>query len=188
MTKRNIVLTGFMGTGKSTVGKRAAGALGYDFVDTDQLIEERAGRTVAEIFRDEGEAAFRAMESAVAEELSLREGLVIATGGRLMLDPGNAALLEATGLVFCLTASAEEIFARVSADGPELRPLLAVDNPMDRIRALLAERKEGYGRFPQLSTTGKTPDQLADAIVRRLRADAGAGEAGDEMERKGRGA
>ena len=168
MVRPNVVLTGFMGTGKSTVGKLAARALGYAFVDTDHLIEERAGRTIPEIFREEGEAAFREMEHAVAVELSEREGLVIATGGRLMLDPANAAALEGSGRVFCLTAAPEEILRRVSADGPAMRPLLAVADPMERILSLLEERREGYGRFPQLSTTGKSPEELVRELIRRF--------------------
>ena len=84
MSKPNIILTGFMATGKTTVGKRLAEQLDYDFVDTDELIVERSGQTVAEIFRQKGEAAFRRMESEISQELGGKEGLVVSTGGRLM--------------------------------------------------------------------------------------------------------
>ena len=109
MDRPNIVLTGFMGTGKTTVGKKIAQQLAYDFVDTDELIQERAGKTVPEIFQEMGEVAFREMEAAVARELAGRQGIVISTGGRLMLDPDNAAALSSTGRVFCLVATPEDI-------------------------------------------------------------------------------
>lgn len=119
----NIILTGFMGTGKSTVGRILAGALDYNFEDSDQIIEARAGMTIPEIFQQKGEEAFRRMESEVAMELALRQGQVIATGGRLMLDGANAATLGGSGMVFCLKATPEEILSRVAADDND-RPLL----------------------------------------------------------------
>ena len=103
MPKTNVVLTGFMGTGKTTIGRLVAEKLNYEFIDTDQLIEEQIGCTIAEFFRVKGEAAFRKLEAELAQELSHREGLVISTGGRMMLDPVNAAALniEWTGLLSC---------------------------------------------------------------------------------------
>jgi len=160
----NIVLTGFMGTGKSTVGRRLAARLGWRFVDTDALIEERAGKSVAAIFKDQGEAAFRQMETALAKELAGEKNLVIATGGKFMLAAENARALAAS-CVFCLTAAPEEILARVMADGPALRPLLAGDDPEGKIRRLLAEREAGYACFPAIDTSGKTPDAIASEII-----------------------
>ena len=148
MDKPNIVLTGFMGTGKTTVGKMLARQLDYDFIDTDEFIEERAGKSVPEIFQEMGEVAFREMESAVARELADRQGVVISTGGRLMLDPGNAAALSRTGRVFCLVATPEEIMDRVTKDTSHERPLLAVPDPMQRIVELMQQRREDYGQFP----------------------------------------
>ncbi|NCF64715.1 MAG: 3-dehydroquinate synthase [Chloroflexi bacterium] len=163
MNNINITLTGFMGTGKSTVGRLLADELNYEFVDTDALIEQHEGRTIAAIFREEGESAFRHLEAVAAKELATRSGLVISTGGRLMLDPLNASTLGATGPVFCLTAEPQEIVARL-ADDAGRRPLLDVPNPIYRVRDLLQQRALEYGRFPQISSSGRTPQQLVEEI------------------------
>lgn len=159
----NLVLTGFMGTGKTSVGQILAQRLGLTFVDTDALIEARDGRTVAGIFAQDGEAAFRQWETAVARELAAQTGLVIATGGRLMLNPENAAALEANGHVFCLTATATEILRRLAGD--RSRPLLQVPDPAAQIRQLLHQRQAGYGRYPQIATDGKPPTAIAEEIM-----------------------
>ena len=112
---RNIVLTGFMGTGKTTVGRLLAQQLGYEFVDTDRVIEERHGK-IADLFRSVGEEGFRRIERDLATELADRERLVISTGGRMMLDPHNVASLSRNGRVFCLVATPDEIFDRVVND------------------------------------------------------------------------
>lgn len=164
MEKANVVLTGFMGTGKSTVGRLLAARLGFDFVDTDELIVARDGRAIATIFREAGQAAFRQWEAVVAQELAERTGLVIATGGRLMLDKVNAAVLGQNGHVFCLTAVPDTILTRLVDDGGT-RPLLDVTNPAQMIMNLLAERREGYGRFPQIDTNAKTPEQIIEEII-----------------------
>jgi shikimate kinase len=164
----NIILTGFMGTGKSSVGRLLAERLGYTFVDTDDVIAHRCGRAVHEIFRREGEEAFRAREAALARELAAGKRQVIATGGRLMLDADNAAVLSRHGRVFCLWASAEEIMARVAADTAAVRPLLAGPDPESRIRALYAERREGYARFTPIMTSGQTVSEVVQAVCERL--------------------
>jgi 3-dehydroquinate synthase len=171
MEKCNIVLTGFMGTGKTTVGKLLARQLDYDFVDTDVLIQERAGKSIPEIFAQMGEDAFRQMEADLARELAGRQGVVISTGGRMMLDPANAAALTRTGRVFCLVATPEEILERVSRDGDHERPLLAVADPMQRIVDLMQERQEDYGRFPQMQTSRKSPDVVSKNLIGLLRAN-----------------
>ena len=94
--RRNVVLTGFMGTGKTTVGRLLADELGYEFVDTDELIEQRHG-SIADLFATRGEEAFRELERDVAAELARRSGLVVSTGGRMMLDPANVRALSASG-------------------------------------------------------------------------------------------
>ncbi len=165
MSEVNIILTGFMGTGKSTVGKLVAGRLGYDFVDTDALIRKRWGRSIPEIFREQGEAAFRRMEADVARELADMHRLVVATGGRMMLDPDNAAALGRNGRIFCLKATPAEIAARVAGDSGAARPLLQDGNPAARIAALLRERAEGYARFPQIPTSGRTPEEVAACLL-----------------------
>jgi shikimate kinase len=164
MEKRNVILTGFMGTGKSTVGRLLAAQLGCTFVDTDDLIVARDGRSIAAIFREDGETAFRCWEARITEELAGQSGLVIATGGRLMLDDRNAAALAENGRVFCLTAVPETIVARLLEDGGK-RPLLAVPHPAREIERLLEERQGGYGRFRQIDTDNKTPDQIAAEIL-----------------------
>lgn len=165
MNRPNIILTGFMGSGKTTVGKLLAKQLGYRFVDTDALIEERCGMAVQELFRTEGEKAFRAMEMTVARELAAKQGMIISTGGGLMLNPGNAEALEKSGKVFCLVASPKETLRRVSVDTGAKRPLLETTNPLDRIVTLLEERQAGYGQFCQIVTTGKSPMEVMASVL-----------------------
>ncbi len=169
----NVVLTGFMGTGKSTVGRILADLLGYEFVDTDTVIEERHG-PIPDIFAAHGEAVFREYEQAVAQELAERKGLVIGTGGGLMLQPSSAAALDATGSVFCLVASVDTILERVmgqqeqqqpDANAPPQRPLLAGTNPRQRIADLLSDRQAQYDRFPHVDTEGRTPEDVAAEIA-----------------------
>jgi shikimate kinase len=164
-SRKNIILTGFMGTGKTTVGKLLAKQLGYEFMDTDELIEARQGRTIPQIFRESGEVAFRQMEADLAQELAGREGLVIATGGRLMLDPVNAAALSRQGWVFCLVANVEEILRRLTKDKQQHRPLLAGADPGERIVALLRQREEAYRRFPQVMTDDKRPLEVVQELM-----------------------
>jgi shikimate kinase len=161
----NLVLTGFMATGKSTVGQELARKLGMELVDTDLLIESRHG-PISAIFEEHGEAEFRALERQVAQELGSRSGLVIATGGRMLLDPDSYTALSESGRVFCLVASAETIYQRVSVDrsGTD-RPLLQVDDPRARIIELMTERQHDYSRFQQVSTDDMDPAEIADEII-----------------------
>jgi shikimate kinase / 3-dehydroquinate synthase len=167
MQFRNIILTGFMGTGKSTVGRLLAERLQRPFLDTDDEIIRRTGQTIADIFDNQGQAYFRGLEGELAYELSQREGMVIATGGRLMLDPANALDLEQNGLVFCLTAAPAEILARL-ADDPVKRPLLDVADPEAAIARLLQQRAEAYGRYPAIPTSGLTATAVAEQIIAQL--------------------
>jgi shikimate kinase len=163
---RSIVLTGFMATGKTTVGRILAERLGFEFVDTDALIEQQHG-PIPRIFAEQGERVFRRIEREVAAGLAGRRRLVIATGGRLMLDPRNVATLGQSTRVFCLQASPEAIVARLRADATavEDRPMLAGDDPEQRVRLLLAERSTGYRRFPQIATEGRPPAEIADELA-----------------------
>lgn len=167
MGRPNIILTGFMGCGKTTVGKLLARHLHYLFVDTDQLIEERVGISVQQIFQTRGETAFRRLEREIAGELGASEGMVIATGGGLMLNPANVRALEATGVVFCLAARPEEILQRVSR-GQGVRPLLDSPDPLARIVELIRERKAAYSRFIQVDTSAKSPREVMQDILSRL--------------------
>ncbi len=161
---RNIVLTGFMGTGKSHVGRLLAGRLGWEFVDTDAWIEAQTGRRVAAIFHDDGEVAFRAWEAMAAVHFGRGERQVIATGGRLLLDPANALDLAAGGLVLCLTATPETILARVRQEAGR-RPLLEGGDPVGQIRRLLRDRADAYAQFPAVETDGHSPSEIAETIV-----------------------
>ena len=165
MNKDNIVLSGFMGTGKTTVGMLLALKLNYTFVDTDQEIEAQQGRSIAEIFAEEGEEFFRKLETETAIKLSAGKKQVIATGGKLMLNPVNSKSLNKTSHIFCLTASVEEIIKRVSADSGAVRPLLVGDSPEKTVRSLLEERQEGYAQFRQIDTTGLSPQEIVEQIV-----------------------
>ena len=161
---KNIVLTGFMGTGKTSAGRAVAERLGYEFVDMDSVIEARAGKPIARIFAEEGEPAFRRMEAALCEELSAREGLVIATGGGALLNPDNRARMTAGGAVICLTCGVDEILRRV--DGNTDRPLLAVADRRAQIERLLETRREAYAAIPwQINTTALTIEQVADQVI-----------------------
>lgn len=163
--KQNIIFTGFMGTGKTTVGKLLAEKLGREFIDTDDLIAERHGLTIQEIFAQLGEPAFRKMEADIATELGQREGLVISTGGRLMLDPANVAALSVNGRVFCLVATPQEILSRIEGDTDHPRPLLDVPNPGEQIVELLQERKKGYQRFLKMTTDEKHPHDITEDLL-----------------------
>jgi len=170
----NIVLTGFMGTGKSTVGQTLARKLGYEFVDTDSIIVERHG-TIAQIFEKGGEGAFRQLERDTAVELAGRTGCVIATGGRFMLDHHNATVLTPTSDVFALVAEPEEIARRVLSDGIASRPLLAnAPDPIARIKEMVEERRAGYAAFATVSTDGRSVEDIVAEILSRRRKNVGA--------------
>jgi len=161
----NLILTGFMGTGKTTVGRLVAQKLGREFIDTDLVIEERHG-PIHEIFEHQGEPAFRDIERALARELGRRSGLVIATGGRMLLDPENVEELSKNGRIFCLVATPEEIYDRFTRDPCRVsRPLLDVEDPKQRIVELLDERAADYARFSQLATDHIEPDVIAQELA-----------------------
>lgn len=163
MKKKNVILTGFMGTGKSTVGRILAKLLNYKFADTDTIIEERENRSISAIFREEGQAYFRRLESETAHALAQVQGHVISTGGRLMLDEDNAAALEQTGAVFCLTAPSDVLYKRLKRDIGK-RPLLDHPQPQLKIQEILTERAKAYGRFAQIQTGSRPPKEVAQEI------------------------
>lgn len=165
--RRNVVLTGFMATGKTTVGRLLAERLGYDFVDTDTLVEQRHGPIPA-IFAERGEGEFRRLEREVAVEVAARTGQVVSTGGRMLVDDTNAATLSATGDVVCLTAEVGTIVDRLRATGADSRPMLAGHDLPSRVGHLLAERQAAYARFRQVPTDRRSPAEIVDGIVRLL--------------------
>jgi shikimate kinase len=160
-----IVLTGFMGTGKSEVGRRLATRLGCAFVDTDQLVERRAGKSVAAIFADDGEPAFRALERDAVVTASARRDAVIAVGGGAVLDATNLARLREAGVVVCLTASPETILRRVG--DASHRPLLAGGDPRAEIERLLSARKPSYEAAADL--TVDTDYRAVHDVVEEIR-------------------
>lgn len=169
----NLVLAGFMGTGKSSVGRLAAAALGLPFLDLDDAIALRAGRSVAAIFEAEGEAGFRARERAAVHDASRLSGTVIATGGGAPLDPGSFTPLTQSGVVVVLSAGPAELARRLG--GGAGRPLLQGD-PAARIAALLGERAPVYARLgPAIETGSRTAEDVAREVVGRYRASVAGG-------------
>lgn len=147
----NLALIGFMGTGKSCVGRVAADVLHFTFLDTDRVIEARAGKRISDIFAQDGEPAFRQWERQVVQELTLRQKTVIATGGGLPADESNLASLKTHALVVCLWASPETIWEHVR--GHNHRPLLQEADPLAKIRQLLAAREPCYRQADVLVNT-----------------------------------
>jgi shikimate kinase len=171
--QRNIVLMGFMGTGKTTVGWKLAATLGLEFVDMDHIIEERAGKPISRIFSEDGEPRFREMERALSVELSARHGLVVGCGGGVVINADNVRDFSRTGLVVCLTASAQVIFERTAAASH--RPLLEQQDRFQRIVDLLEKRRTLYAAIPhQIDTGALTAQQVVDAIVPLYRNQDGA--------------
>ena len=160
----NLILTGFMGTGKSTVGREVARRLGRAFIDMDHLIEQRAGRSIARIFAEEGEGTFRAMEAQLCRELSQARGLVIATGGGTLVDPENRRIMMQNAMVVCLEADVETILARVGRRDD--RPLLRGADRRAKIKRLMAQRREAYAAIPwHVQTSGRTQKEIVDEIL-----------------------
>ena len=149
----NLALIGFMGTGKSSVGRLLAAQLQFEFVDTDQLIEERTGRTVTQIFTEEGEQVFRDLERQLVAEMAGWRRKVIATGGGLAANETNLASLKRHALVVCLWATPEAIWDRVRSQTH--RPLLQEPDPAGKIRALLEERTPIYRQADVLVNTAQ---------------------------------
>ncbi len=169
---KNIVLIGFMGSGKSTVGRVLHQRLGYPLMDMDSVIERRAGKPITDIFAAEGEAAFRDMESALLEELTVSppgERRIISTGGGVVVREGNRGLLRKLGYVVWLHAPMGVILERTGKNRD--RPLLHSDDPAAKVRALMAERKPWYEETAHLKvdTTGLDCDELATGILESAR-------------------
>ncbi len=163
----NLALIGFMGAGKSVVGRLTADLLHFTFLDTDHVIEARAGKAISDIFAQDGEAAFRQLERRIVEELTRRERTVIATGGGLPADPDNLASLKAHALVVCLWASPESIYERVR--GHDHRPLLNEPDPLARIRELLAAREPHYRQADVLvNTEMRSVREVAQHVIHQF--------------------
>ena len=177
---RNIILVGFMGSGKSVVGGALSRLTGRPLVDADEELVRRAGRTISQIFQEDGEAAFRELERSVIGELCSQSGTIIAAGGGSFVDPGNQEVMLASGWVVCLSARPETILQRTAqsqgsnnAAGGKVpvRPLLAGDDPLTEIKALLAQRAKAYALAHfAVATDSLTPEQVAENVLELCRA------------------
>jgi len=168
MKKTNIVLVGFMGAGKSVASEILATQLGLEHVSTDAVIVEREGRSINQIFEQDGEEYFRNIETLIVRELSQRQRLVIDCGGGVVLRPENVAALKRQGLMIYLKTSPDVIYDRIKHETH--RPLLKVEDPLDKIQGLLAARASFYAQADQeILTDGKTADEVAQEIVGLLK-------------------
>lgn len=163
--QRNIILIGFMGTGKSTIGRKLSRTFGYPLIDTDQMIVEQEECPIAEIFADRGEKAFRDLETRVLRSLSRHSGHIIATGGGIIGRPENRRLLRHLGYVVWLVASPDEILARTARNTN--RPLLNNDHPEETVRNLLEIRTPLYRATAHLAieTDQLSFDEVATGII-----------------------
>ena len=166
--KGNIYLTGFMGTGKSVVGKSLAKRMGRPFVDLDLLIEKKTGLTVAEVFSRRGEPHFRRLEHRELSAVSKRTNAVVSLGGGALLDGRNRELVNMTGVVIRLTCSRRELVRRLRPTRAQ-RPLLAGGSLDTKVARLISARRHAYGGAKlTVSTTNLTNTQAAAVIARRL--------------------
>jgi shikimate kinase len=166
--KGNIILCGFMATGKSSVGRLLAERAHYQYLDMDDLIENEAGMTIPQIFSSRGEAAFRALESRMVERIATRTGCVVATGGGAIVNPQNLKNLKSCGVVISLTADIQTILRRVGEG--DTRPMLQVENRLERIRQLMEQREPFYAQADIiLDTSALNIDQVVDRLVEQLR-------------------
>ncbi|MEN9404151.1 MAG: Shikimate kinase [Verrucomicrobiota bacterium] len=168
----NLYLVGFMGTGKSTVGRQVARQLGFEFLDSDHEIERAQGKPVSQIFAEQGEPSFRAMERAFIEEGHPRQRCVVSCGGGLVVPPGMLELLRSRGVIICLHAPIETILQRTMQ--ATHRPLLEVENREQRLRELFAQRESLYRRTGTMVLTDKRPlREIVAHVLRVYRLEAG---------------
>ena len=166
--KPNIVLVGFMGTGKTSIGRRISSQLRMRYVDTDDIVERDNRRRISDIFAEDGESAFRELESEAVRKVSKLHNHVISTGGGVVLKEANMTELKRNGIIFCLTATAAEIYERVGHQTH--RPLLQDPDPLAKIQSMLAERRPYYAEADHMiSTTGRSFSEVITHIRRMFR-------------------
>ena len=165
---KNIILTGFMGVGKTSVGTRLAADLGYTFVDTDNLIEADQKTTISEIFSNFGEPYFRDVEARIIRQVLEGEGQVVSTGGGAVIRDENREAFKHAGLVVCLTAQPEVILERIKQETH--RPLLQTPDPMAKIKELLGNREKFYNQADLIiDTSNKSVDDSVREIKEKVR-------------------
>ena len=168
----NIVLIGFMGTGKTSIGRRISSQLRMRYVDTDEIVERDNRRRISDIFAADGEPVFRELESEAVRKVSKLHNHVISTGGGVVLKEANMTELKRNGIIFCLTATAEEIYKRVGHQTH--RPLLQDPDPLTKIQSMLAERQSYYAEADHMiSTTGRAFGEIITHIKRMFRKNTG---------------
>lgn len=164
---KNIVLTGFMGAGKTEVGRELSGILGWRLIDIDDEIVKAKKMSVSDIFTQLGEPVFRDIETEMIKTVSAGKNIIISTGGGAVLRQENMDILRGNGTIICLTATPETILKRTSSN--DKRPLLKVDDPLGKIKELLDYRKPFYEKADiMIDTDGKTPRQIAEEILGRI--------------------
>lgn len=163
----NLYLIGMMGSGKTTVGKLLATKLGYRFIDTDEVITQVAGQSINQIFAEQGEEAFRTLESQVLSGLCAYQRLVVATGGGIILKPMNWSYLH-HGLIVWLDVSPEDLYQRLKED--TTRPLLQHDNPLGRLQEITQQRQSLYAEadVKVTITTSEAPEQVMRNILEQI--------------------
>lgn len=167
---RNIVLVGFMGTGKTAVGKLLAQKLKREFLETDDAIEKKEGISIAEIFEKKGEPYFRKIEKEVVKEVSQKEGLVISAGGGAIIDEGNFKNLKKNGIIVCLEASPDVILKRTK--GNTCRPLLNVSDPKKKVEELLEKRAPFYKKADHhINTDNLAIEEVVEKIMKLARCE-----------------
>ena len=160
----NIILVGFMGTGKTSVGRQLSRRLEMPYLDTDEIIEQSAGRRITDIFAQHGESYFRELEIEAVHKISGLDKHVISTGGGIVLRVGNLEILKRNGLVFCLTATSEEIWRRVGHETH--RPLLQTPNPLTKIQQMIGDRAPYYALADNtIQTTGLSIEQVTQKVI-----------------------
>ncbi|MDA1347953.1 MAG: 3-dehydroquinate synthase [Chloroflexi bacterium] len=170
--KRNIFITGFSGSGKTSVGKAVARRLGWTFVDTDDLVIESAGKSIQDVFAGEGELAFRELERQALTAASAGDQQVVSTGGGVPMDEANRATMERAGRIICLEARPETIYKRLSQQSrserePVVRPMLQATDPQERIRTLKADRQAAYALAHwTVHTDGISTEDAAAEVIR----------------------
>lgn len=165
---KNIVLTGFMGSGKTVVASQLARILGMKVIDVDTEIEKSTKMTINEIFKQFGEPRFREIETETIKQVSENNNVIISTGGGAVLKQENMDAMREKGVIVCLTAASETILERTRKTGD--RPLLIVENPLERIKELLEFRKPFYEKADiMIDTESKTPLQIAEEIIDKIK-------------------